>query len=66
MKVGSGIFRTNVDSQWNAVYNTHFVELFVVEMKHSVSSNVHVILMRQTCGQRSSMVAGSERRATIC
>jgi len=35
------------------------------EMKHSVSSNVNVMLTRQTCGQRSSMVAGSKRRATI-
>ena len=28
-----------------------------------VGSNLNMILMRQTCGQRSSMAAGSKRRA---
>ena len=36
---------------------------FVVETKRFVSSTVNVILMRQTCGQRSSRAAESKRRA---
>jgi len=40
-----------------------FVEFVVVETKRFVSSNVNVILMRQTCSQRSSMSAGSKCQA---
>jgi len=42
---------------------THFIEFFVVETKRFVGSSVHVILARQTCGQRSSKAAESKRRA---
>ena len=60
LKVGLGISQTNTDSQWNLVYK---VFRRVVETKRFVSSNLNVILTRQTCGQRSSMSAGSKRRA---
>jgi len=39
------------------------IEIFVVETKRFVGSFVHVILTRQTCGQRSSRAAESKRRA---
>ena len=61
-KVVLGISRTNVDSQWNPVYNT-FHRIFVVETKRFVGSFVNMILTRQTCGQRSSRAAESKRRA---
>jgi len=57
-----GISRTNVDSQWNPVYSA-FHRIFVVETKRFVCIFVHVILARQTCGQRSSKAAESKRRA---
>jgi len=37
--------------------------LLLWKRKNSSSSNVNVILTRQTCGQRSSMSAGRKRRA---
>ena len=40
-----------------------FIEFVVEETKRFVNSNVNVILTRQPCGQRSSMSAGSKRRA---
>jgi len=61
-KVGLGISQTNADSQWNPVYNA-FHRFFFVETKRFVGSFVHVILVRQTCGQRSSKAAESKRRA---
>jgi len=62
VKVGLGISRANADSQWNPVYNA-FHLFFVVETKRFVGSFVNVILTRQTCGQRSSRVVESKRRA---
>jgi len=44
-------------------FTSHFINFFVVETKRFVGSFVHVILTRQTCGQRSSMAAESKRRA---
>ena len=44
-------------------FTTHFIEFFVVETKRFVGSLVHVILTRQTCGQRSSRAAESKHRA---
>jgi len=44
-------------------FTRHFIEIVVVETKRFVSSNVNVILTRQTCGQRSSMSAAGKRRA---
>jgi len=44
-------------------FTTHFIEIFVVETKRFVGSFVHVILTRQTCGQRSSKAAESKRQA---
>ena len=41
----------------------HFIEFVLVETNEVVSCNSHVKLTRQTCGQRSSRVAGSKRRA---
>jgi len=38
-------------------FTRHCIEFVVVETKQIVSSNSHVILTRQTCGQRSGMVA---------
>jgi len=43
-------------------FTTHLIEIFVVETKPFVCSFVHVILTRQTCGQRSSKTAESKRR----
>jgi len=40
----------------------HFIEFFAVETKRFVGSFVHVILTRQTCGQRSSRDAESKHR----
>jgi len=57
-----GISRTNADSQW-IQFTTYFIEIFVVETKRFVGIFVHVILTRQTCGQRSTWAAESKRRA---
>jgi len=43
-------------------FTTHFIEFFVVETKRFVSSSVHVILTRQTCGQ---VVHSPRSRATL-
>jgi len=61
-KVGLSISRTNADPQWNPVYNA-FHQLFVVETKRFFGSSVNVILVWQTCHQRSSRAAKSKRRA---
>ena len=44
-------------------FTTHFIDFCVVETKRCVGSFVHVILTRQTCGQRSSKAAERKRRA---
>jgi len=44
-------------------FTKHFIEFVFVETNEVVCSNSNVILMRQTCGHRSSRVAGSKRRA---
>jgi len=44
-------------------FTTHFIEIFVVETKRFVGSTVNVIMMRQTCGQRSSRATESKRQA---
>jgi len=44
-------------------FTTHSIDFFVVETKRFVGSSVHVILTRQTCGQRSSRAAESKHRA---
>jgi len=44
-------------------FTTHFIEIFMVETKRFVGSFVHVILMRQTCGQRSNKDVESKRQA---
>jgi len=44
-------------------FTKHFIGFFFVETNEVVRSNLNVILMRQTCGHRSSRVAGSKRRA---
>jgi len=59
--VGLGTSRTNADSQFQ--FTTYFIDFFVVETKRFVGSFVNVILMRQTCGQRSSRAAESKRQA---
>jgi len=65
----------NVELRWGWVFlertrivsgiqfTTHFVESFVVETKQFVGSTVHVILTRQTRGQRSSKPAERKRQA---
>jgi len=40
-----------------------FIEFVLVETNQLVSSNPNVIFMRETCGQRSGMAAGSKHRA---
>ena len=44
-------------------FTTHFIEFFDVETKQFVDIFVHVIMARQTCGQRSNKAAESKRRA---
>ena len=44
-------------------FTRHFIECIVAETKQFVGSSVNMILRRQTCGQCSSMSAGSKRRA---
>jgi len=62
VKLGLGISQTNAD--FNGIqFTTHFIDFFVVETKRFVGSFVNVILTRQTCGQRSSRAAESNRRA---
>ena len=41
----------------------HFINFVFVETNQLFNSHPNVILMRQTCGQRSGMAAGSKRRA---
>ena len=60
--MGSGISRTNADSQWNPVYNA-FHRSFGCGNERFVGSSVNVILTWQTCVQRSSRAAESKRRA---
>ena len=43
-------------------FTRHCIEFIVVKTNKMVRSNSNVILTRQTCGKRSSMVAGSKRR----
>jgi len=59
MKVGLGISRTNVDSRWNSV-----CKLFRwIDCCENETFRPNVILSRQTCSERSSMDAGSQRWA---
>jgi len=44
-------------------FTKRFIEFVFVETNEMVCSNSNVILTRQTCGHRSSRVAGSKRRA---
>ena len=44
-------------------FTKRFIEFVFVETNKVVRSNTNVIMTRQTCGQRSSRVAGSKRRA---
>jgi len=44
-------------------FTKHFIEFVFAEANGVVRSNSNVILTRQTCGQRSSRVAASKRRA---
>jgi len=44
-------------------FTTYFIKKFVLQTKQFVRSFVHVILTRQTCGQRSIKAAESKRRA---
>ena len=44
-------------------FATHFVQTLVVKTKRFVGSTVNVILMRQTCSQRSSRPAGDKHLA---
>jgi len=41
----------------------HFIEFVFVETNQLFGCTPNVILTRQTCGQRSGMAAGSNRRA---
>ena len=44
-------------------FTEHSIEFVLLPTKRFVSSNVNLILTQQTCGQRSSMSAGSKRWA---
>jgi len=60
--VGLGISLTNVDSQWNPVYNA-FHRFFVVETKRFIGSSLNVILTRQTCGRPAASARAGLRKA---
>jgi len=65
LRQGWVLFDTNVRIQWNPVYKA-FHQIRCCgnkETKQIVSSNSNVILMQQTCGQRSVMSVGGKRRA---
>jgi len=53
--------RTRIPSRFQ--FTRHLIEFVRVETNQCVGSNPNMIWMRQTCGQRSSMSAGSKRRA---
>jgi len=57
-----GVSQLNSDSEWNPVYDV-FHRFFCVETKRFVSSTVNVILMQQTCRQRSSVSEGGKGQA---
>ena len=63
--MGSGFLflERHICAYWYLQKNFIEFELVCVETNELVHSNSNVILMRQTCGQRSSRVAGSKRRA---
>jgi len=65
--MGLGIFLERTQILSGIQFTRHFVELAVVarETKRFVSSNVNVLLTRQTCGQSSSLSAGSKHREII-
>jgi len=51
---------------WNFTriqFTMRFINFLFVEMNYLVSSDPNIMLKRQTCGQRSSMVGWSKRRA---
>jgi len=60
-KVGLGISRTNADSQVESTFKG-VIESVFVETNQFVSNNPNVILTWKTCGQRTSMAAGSKRQ----
>ena len=62
LKAGLGCVQTNVRIQWNPL-TKHFIDFIFVETNEVVRRNSNVIVTPQACGQRSSRVAGSERRA---
>jgi len=62
VRAGLGFVQTNVQIQWNPAYKA-FHRVRFVETNQLFGSNPNVILTRQTCGHRSSRVAGSKRRA---
>jgi len=64
IKAGLGFVQTNVRIA-GIQFTKHFIEFVLVETNQLFGSTLNVIhhLTRQTCGHRSSRVAGSKRRA---
>jgi len=62
LKQGWGLFKRTCEFS-GIQFTKHFIEFVYVETNEVVRRNSHVNLTRQTCGQRSSRVAGSKRRA---
>jgi len=61
---GWGLFKQTCEFS-GFQFTKHFIEFVFVESNEVVRSNSNVILMRQTCGHRSSRVAGSKCRALV-
>jgi len=62
LKVGFDISRTNADSDSLESTSRCISPKKIVETNQLIDRNLNMILTRQRCGQRSSMVAGSKRR----
>jgi len=63
-KVGLGFDRTNLRFP-GIQFTKQFIEFVLLETNQFFVSISNVILTRQTCGHRSSKVAGSKRRALV-
>jgi len=64
LKAGLGFDQTNVRFP-GIQFTKQFIEFVLLETNQFFVSISNVILTRQTCGHRSSKVAGSKRRALV-
>jgi len=60
-----GVFLERTQILSGIQFTRHFIEFVVVETKQFVSSNVNVILTRQTCGQHHDVCGKRKPSASI-